>query len=168
MVVTEHVRSSRPSTRRLVRIGALAGALAAVGTTVVAVVASVADVSREVDGEAIPIPAFAMNGLVSDTGYASTTAFVPFAFGAIRSAPISRSSSRRSVAARSTTQRTRFVTTPSTRNCACRAAFSLADPRDLGRRLHSAKCRHGHEVGREFGEQEAVHVTGCHELRPGR
>ena len=60
MVVTEHVRSSRPSTRRLVRIGALAGALAAVGTTVVAVIASVADVSLEVDGEAIPIPAFAM------------------------------------------------------------------------------------------------------------
>ena len=59
MVVTEHVRSSRPSTRRLVRIGALAGALAAVGTTVVAVIASVADVSLEVDGEAIPIPAFA-------------------------------------------------------------------------------------------------------------
>lgn len=43
MVVTEHVRSSRRSTRRLVRIGALAGALAAVGTTVVAVVASVAE-----------------------------------------------------------------------------------------------------------------------------
>ena len=60
MVVTEHVRSSRPSTRRLVRIGALAGALAAVGTTVVAVIASVADISLEVDGEAIPIPAFAM------------------------------------------------------------------------------------------------------------
>ena len=53
------VPTTRPSTRRLVRTGALAGALAAVCTSGVAAIASVADVSLEVDGEAIPIPAFA-------------------------------------------------------------------------------------------------------------
>ena len=53
------VQSTRPSTRLLVRSGALAGALAAVGTTVVAAIARAADVSLEVDGAAIPIPAFA-------------------------------------------------------------------------------------------------------------
>jgi Family of unknown function (DUF6069) len=53
------VRSTRPSTRRLVRSGAFAGALAAVCTTVVAAIASAADVSLEVDAQAIPIPAFA-------------------------------------------------------------------------------------------------------------
>lgn len=53
------VQSAPPSTRRLVRSGALAGAFAAVCTTVVAAIASAADVSLEVDGQAIPIPAFA-------------------------------------------------------------------------------------------------------------
>ena len=41
------VRSTRPSMRRLVRSGAIAGAIAAIGTTVVAAVASAADVSLE-------------------------------------------------------------------------------------------------------------------------
>ena len=58
------MQSTRPSTRRLVRSGALAGAIAAVCTTVVAAIASAADVSLEVDGEAIPIPAFAWWTLV--------------------------------------------------------------------------------------------------------
>ena len=53
------VQSSRPQTRRLVRAGALAGAIAAACTTVIAVIASAADVSLEVDAKAIPIPAFA-------------------------------------------------------------------------------------------------------------
>ena len=52
------------STRGLVRRGALAGAVAAVCTTVVAAIASAADVSLEVDGEAVPIPAFAWWSLV--------------------------------------------------------------------------------------------------------
>jgi peptidoglycan/LPS O-acetylase OafA/YrhL len=56
--------SDRPSTRRLVRSGAFGGVLAAVCTTVVAAIASAADVSLEVDGEAIPIPAFAWWTLV--------------------------------------------------------------------------------------------------------
>lgn len=51
--------ATRASTRRLVQTGALAGAIAAVGTTVVAAIASAADVDLEVDGTAIPIPAFA-------------------------------------------------------------------------------------------------------------
>jgi hypothetical protein len=58
------VRSTRPSMRRLVRSGAIAGAIAAIGTTVVAAVASAADVSLDVDGTAIPIPAFAWWTLV--------------------------------------------------------------------------------------------------------
>ena len=53
------VQPTRPSTRRLVRSGAFAGAIAAVGTTLVAVVASAADVSLDVDAIAIPIPSFA-------------------------------------------------------------------------------------------------------------
>ena len=52
------VQSNQPSTRRLVRSGALAGAIAAVCTTVVAAIASAADVSLEIDAKAIPIPAF--------------------------------------------------------------------------------------------------------------
>ena len=55
----EGAPSSRPSTRRLVRTGAVAGAIAAVCTTVAAAVATAADVGLEVDGTAIPIPAFA-------------------------------------------------------------------------------------------------------------
>jgi hypothetical protein len=58
------VQSDQPSTRRLVRSGALAGAIAAVCTTVVAAVASAADVDLEVNGEAIPVPAFAWWTLV--------------------------------------------------------------------------------------------------------
>ena len=53
------VQSTQPSTRRLVRSGALAGAFAAVCTTVVAAIARAADVSLEVNAEALPIPAFA-------------------------------------------------------------------------------------------------------------
>jgi peptidoglycan/LPS O-acetylase OafA/YrhL len=48
-----------PSTRSLVRSGALAGAIAAVCTTAVAAFARAADVSPKVNAEAIPIPAFA-------------------------------------------------------------------------------------------------------------
>ena len=58
------VPSSQPSTRGLVRSGALAAAIAAVCTTVLAAIASAADVSLEVNGEAIPIPAFAWWTLV--------------------------------------------------------------------------------------------------------
>ena len=53
------VQSNQPSTRRLVRSGAVAGAIAAVCTTVVAALANAADVSLEVNAKAIPIPAFA-------------------------------------------------------------------------------------------------------------
>ena len=66
MTTTQHpthhepgVRFTRPSTRRLVRVGALAGSIAAVCTTVVVAIASAADVSLEIDANAIPIPAFA-------------------------------------------------------------------------------------------------------------
>ena len=66
MTITPHsthdepvVQSPHPTTRRLVRTGALAGAVAAVCTTVVAAIARAADVSLEVDNKAIPIPAFA-------------------------------------------------------------------------------------------------------------
>jgi hypothetical protein len=51
--------TARSSTRDLVRTGAIAGVIAAVGTTAVAAIADAADVSLEVDGTAIPIPAFA-------------------------------------------------------------------------------------------------------------
>ena len=51
--------SPRPSTRHLVRSGALAGTIAAACTTAVAAIARAADVSLEVDATAIPIPAFA-------------------------------------------------------------------------------------------------------------
>lgn len=56
--------AGRPSTRSLVRRGAAAGALAAVATTTLAAVARAADVSLEVDGTAIPVPAFAWWTLV--------------------------------------------------------------------------------------------------------
>ena len=55
---------SAPSTRGLVRSGALAGVIAAVCTTAVAVIARAADVSLEVDGDTIPIGAFAWWTLV--------------------------------------------------------------------------------------------------------
>ena len=58
------VQSNQPTTRRLVRAGALAGAIAAVCTTVVAAIASAADVSLEINATAIPIPAFAWWTLV--------------------------------------------------------------------------------------------------------
>ena len=58
------VQSTRPPTRRLVRSGALAGVIAAVCTTVVAAIASAADVSLEINGTAIPIPAFSWWTLV--------------------------------------------------------------------------------------------------------
>jgi hypothetical protein len=53
------LQTTQPSTRRLVHLGALAGTIAAVCTTVVAAIASAADVSLEIDAKAIPIPAFA-------------------------------------------------------------------------------------------------------------
>jgi len=66
MIATSHATHhepsaelTRPSTRRLFRSGALSGAIAAGCTTVVAAVASAAEVSLAVDGTAIPIPAFA-------------------------------------------------------------------------------------------------------------
>jgi hypothetical protein len=51
--------ATRPSVSRLIRVGALAGAIAAACTTVAAAIASAADVSLEVDAVAIPILAFA-------------------------------------------------------------------------------------------------------------
>jgi hypothetical protein len=53
------VQPARPGVRRLVRSGAFAGAIAAVCTTAVAAVATTADVPLAVDGQAIPVPAFA-------------------------------------------------------------------------------------------------------------
>jgi Family of unknown function (DUF6069) len=58
------VQSNQPSTRRLVRIGALAGAIAAVSTMGVAAIARAAGVSLDIDGTAIPIAAFAWWTLV--------------------------------------------------------------------------------------------------------
>lgn len=52
------VHSLQPDTRHLILDGALAGAVAAACTTVVATIASAANVSLEVDSTAIPIPAF--------------------------------------------------------------------------------------------------------------
>lgn len=52
------VHPARPSTRSLVRSGALAGAVASVCTTAVAAILRAADVSLHVDGAAIPVPAF--------------------------------------------------------------------------------------------------------------
>lgn len=62
--MTQTLGATRPHLRRVARSGAIAGAVAAVGTTIVAAVASAADVSLEVDGTAIPIPAFAFWTLV--------------------------------------------------------------------------------------------------------
>lgn len=56
---------SGPSTRELIRDGAIAGVIAAVGTTAVAAIASAADVSLDVDGQAIPIVAFALWTLIA-------------------------------------------------------------------------------------------------------
>lgn len=53
------ITSAQPSTLGLIRRGAVAGAIAAVGTTAVAAIARAADVSLEVDATPIPIPAFA-------------------------------------------------------------------------------------------------------------
>jgi hypothetical protein len=61
----EHASAVRPSTRRLVERGALGGAIAAVATTVVAAIASAAGVDLEVEGTAIPIPAFAVWTIVA-------------------------------------------------------------------------------------------------------
>jgi len=54
------IPSAQPSTLALIRRGALAGAIAAVGTTAVAAIARAAGVSLEVDATPIPIPAFAL------------------------------------------------------------------------------------------------------------
>jgi len=61
------VQSSQRSTRRLVQSGAVAGAIAAVCTTVVAAIARAADVRLEVNAEAIPLPAFAWWTIVGVT-----------------------------------------------------------------------------------------------------
>ena len=58
------VQTNQPSTRELLRSGAIAGAIAAVCTTVVAAIASAADVSLEIDGTAIPMLAFGLWTLV--------------------------------------------------------------------------------------------------------
>ena len=58
------VESDQSGNRHLVRTGALAGATTAVCTTGVAAIARAADVSLEIDGEAIPIAAFAWWTLV--------------------------------------------------------------------------------------------------------
>ena len=50
---------ARPSTRALLRTGVVAGAVAAVATTLLGAVAVAADVDLEVDATAIPVPAFA-------------------------------------------------------------------------------------------------------------
>ncbi len=52
--------SAQPRFLALVRGGALAGAIAAVGTIAVAAVARAVDVSLEVDATPIPIPAFGL------------------------------------------------------------------------------------------------------------
>jgi L-alanine-DL-glutamate epimerase-like enolase superfamily enzyme len=52
--------ATRPSVSRLIRVGALAGAIAAACTTVAAAIASAADVSLEVDATAIPVAAFTL------------------------------------------------------------------------------------------------------------
>lgn len=62
--MTASVQATRPSIGPLVRRGAGAGAIAAVGTTVVAAIAGAADVGLEVDGEEIPVLAFAWWTLV--------------------------------------------------------------------------------------------------------
>ena len=54
------VRPARPVTGGLARTGAVAGAVAAGATALVGVAAGAADVPLEVDGEAIPVAAFAM------------------------------------------------------------------------------------------------------------
>ncbi len=71
MSTDQHVTRDAPvaptdhRTGWLARRGALAGAIAAVGTTVVAGIASAADVSLEIKGEAVPIAAFAWWTLVA-------------------------------------------------------------------------------------------------------
>lgn len=74
MTITPHpthhepvVQSSAPNIRRLAQTGALAGAIATVSTTVVAAIASAADVSLEVNAAAIPIPAFAWWTIIGAT-----------------------------------------------------------------------------------------------------
>ena len=61
--LTSH--STEPTTRRLVRTGALAGVIAAVCTTLVAAIASAAGVSLEINATAIPIAAFAWWTLIA-------------------------------------------------------------------------------------------------------
>lgn len=52
------VRPARPSIRRLVQVGAIAGVIAAACTAAAAAVATAADAQPEVGGRAIPIGAF--------------------------------------------------------------------------------------------------------------
>jgi hypothetical protein len=53
-----------PSSRRLLQVGAFAGAAAALCTTIVAAIAIAAGVSLEIDAQAVPIAAFAWWTLV--------------------------------------------------------------------------------------------------------
>ena len=62
MMTTTTTRA--PRTRWLVRRGALAGVLAATGTTLLAAVARAAGVTFTVNGESIPLPAFTLWTLV--------------------------------------------------------------------------------------------------------
>ena len=64
METSSSLQPTQPSTRRLAQSGALAGAIAAVCTTVVAAIARAADVSLEINDTAIPILAFAWWTLV--------------------------------------------------------------------------------------------------------
>ena len=57
--------SDQSNTRGLVKVGAIAGVVAAVSVTIVAAIASAADVSLEVDGKAIPVAAFAIWTIVA-------------------------------------------------------------------------------------------------------
>lgn len=57
--------SDQSNTRGLMKVGAIAGVVAAVSVTIVAAIASAADVSLEVDGKAIPVAAFAIWTIVA-------------------------------------------------------------------------------------------------------
>ena len=57
--------SDQSNTRGLMKVGAIAGVVAAVAVTIVAAIASAADVSLEVDGKAIPVAAFAIWTIVA-------------------------------------------------------------------------------------------------------
>jgi Family of unknown function (DUF6069) len=77
---TERRSRFTPSTRRLVRAGALASVSAAAATVVFALVVKAIDVPLEVDGDDIPIPGFAIVTLLwSAVGIALALAFARWA-----------------------------------------------------------------------------------------